>query len=205
MLTLRHSPFGTCALLLCSVTFSSCYTELEEPEEAYSGVAVNSDPRPPETGAPGATTAAPGTTTPPAVTTAGPSTSGTVTGSGSTPPVPSGYVPTPGCEDVVGTIFASEEKCSGPACHGGASFVNLVDEMGMGERLLDKTSAFCSPTKYIDSLDPGASTIVSKLSATPCFGEQMPPASSGLTVTEAEKACIVEWVTAVADGHIVLQ
>lgn len=185
-------------LLLPIAVSSGCYSDALEGEDEYESVVAQAGPRDPNAIATSSGPSAPGPTSPSPPGSTGPSPTGPVP----TGTAPMGYVPTPGCEDVVGDIFAAEGKCAGAGCHAGPVPVDLVNAAGMQDRLVDMEGTFCADYKFIDTADPSASLLIKKLeNPTECLTPMpVPPAS----ITDAEKACIVEWVTAVAQGQLTL-
>lgn len=170
-----------------ALCLSACYSDLED-EDKFSGVAINTDGvRAPNT-PPGAAPAPTDTTTAPAPTMSAPS---------------GGFMFTPGCEDVVTTLFANAEKCGGALCHGGPGtkpiYLNLGDPMGIKDRVYDKAGTICSMLKLVDPMDPTKSAILHKLEATPTCGQHMPV---NRTLTAEDANCIKEWVTAMAAGEL---
>lgn len=176
-------------LPICAAVFSlnGCYSDLED-EEKYSSVAINTDGVRAPNSPPGAAGTPTGTTTTPVPTMSSP---------------PSGFMFTPGCEDVVTTVFANAEKCGGALCHGGPGtkpiYLDLGDSMGIKDRVYDKPGAICSMLKLVDPMDPTKSAILHKLEASPTCGQHMPV---GRSLTAEDANCIKEWVTAMAAGEL---
>jgi hypothetical protein len=170
-----------------------CYTELEDQTE-YQSLQINTEhPRTPNV--------PPASEAPTDDPTATPTTTAPTTSSTDEPPPMMGYTPSPGCEDVVGTIFAAETGCGPSGCHGVGAIgvVDLGSPEGIKERLLDKTSPFCGAAKYIDSENPAASLLLDKLKATPKCPSAMPPSGP---LPQSEILCITEWVNAMANGDL---
>ncbi len=116
---------------------------------------------------------------------------------------PSGFAFSPGCEDVVGTLFGNPEKCGGATCHGGPGtkplVVNLGDPSGLRERIVDVKGTYCTDLSIVDSANPDASALIEKLKAQPSCGSHM-PVGGDLPIEEIN--CILEWVHAMARGDI---
>ncbi len=108
----------------------------------------------------------------------------------------------PGCEDVPGTIFGVEGKCGGAICHGtpaaAGAFVDLAsDPATVTTRLVDMPgTGACASEFIINSSDPMASLLITKLNDPPTCGLAMPYA--GGAITPEERECIIAWTVAVA-------
>ncbi|HEX2731396.1 MAG TPA: hypothetical protein VHM70_07325 [Polyangiaceae bacterium] len=190
-----------------------CYSELQDDDlyAANSNLVLNTlNPRTPNH-PPGIGAAAPQVNPPapkPPGSTPGP-TSSTPSGNtgqpaGSTPPSGSGFTPSPGCEDVVGTIFADPTNgCGGASCHGGGgehpALIDLGNPDGIKERLLDQNGVICTSSKYIDSANPTKSLLLDKLNEKPSCPAHMPP---GKDLGATQLACVKEWVNAIATGKL---
>lgn len=107
-------------------------------------------------------------------------------------------VPQPSC-DAPETVFKADGSvggCNGPICHSAMTVYppDLVSE-GVAARLLDvaSTTTICAGQKYIDSSNIESSLILSKLSAAPSCGIQMPFAQPPIPADKLE--CIRSWIT----------
>ncbi len=151
------------------------------------------------TPAAGGTTGVGGTTTGGAGTSAGGTTggAGTTGGGGSVGAV---------C-DAPTTIFqvdsdvAGNVGCSGSICHTAANAATYPPDLvsaGVEARVKDivSTTMACAGGKYIDSANIEASLLLTKLTAAPGCGIQMPFAKAALTQDKID--CIRSWVTSIA-------
>jgi hypothetical protein len=109
-------------------------------------------------------------------------------GSGSTVsnlPPPTG----PTC-DAVTKVFP---KCSFQPCHGADSqHGSFADSDAAARLLLDKPTQNAACGKYIDSANPDASAILTKLADPPCGGVQMPFNADPLSQSDID--CVRSWL-----------
>ncbi|MEO8177670.1 MAG: hypothetical protein ABI895_02450 [Deltaproteobacteria bacterium] len=118
------------------------------------------------------------------VTSGGSAGSGTA-GSGSSLPPPTGPV----C-DAVAKVFP---KCSFQPCHGdGSTNGSFADSEAAARALLDKPTRNTQCGKYIDSANPDASAILTKLDDPTCGGAQMPFNADPLSDEDID--CVRSWV-----------
>jgi hypothetical protein len=88
------------------------------------------------------------------------------------------------------------ENCGTSGCHGsGAVFTDFVASMAAVDQWVDEESAMgCgSPAKVFDTENPAASLVITKLSASPPCGGQMPITNPG-SITEDQIDCIQQFI-----------
>jgi hypothetical protein len=92
--------------------------------------------------------------------------------------------------DAVTQVFP---KCSFQPCHGdGSTHGAFADSEASARLLLNKATQNTTCGKYIDTANPDASAILTKLSATPCGGAQMPYNAKPLPQEDID--CVRSWL-----------
>lgn len=90
------------------------------------------------------------------------------------------------------------QRCATSGCHAATNPANGLDlaSDGVGARLRNRAGSSCGGM-LIDVVAPAASFLLDKISDQPSCGYQMPP---GQPLGTSERACLTQWVNAVAGG-----
>jgi hypothetical protein len=102
------------------------------------------------------------------------------------------------CEAVVTELMAS---CVATVCHGNDSSnsLKLEGSSGMPSALAgQKSSSTCKEVPYVDAVAPEKSLLLTKMTSKPPCGSPMP--LGGKLPTEAQRACVLEWIKDGIDG-----
>lgn len=100
-----------------------------------------------------------------------------------------------GCPDVPTTIF--QQTCGASGCHGPPSPQEGLDlaSPGVASRLINVPSAEMPALDLINSMAPEKSAVLTKLSAPPPFGSQMPFGEPPLSAQQI--GCVSAWIDSV--------